>query len=246
MTGVTLAAASPPRQPGSSSIIGSAERGSGIGSPPVSERWVTRVIGADRSQALSRTRLYALARFALSRPERQTPREDCPHPEWWSATEDESTEREVTALVAGFVRALQPEYVIETGSAFGQTTRAIGKALRRNGHGRLDSIEIDPVHVRQTRLVTYRLPVTVHETSSMDFTPAERLDFVWFDSMGTLRVPEFRRFRPWMHPGTVVGFHDTAIFAAEIGEPVRALEREGLIRALHLPTPRGVVFAQPT
>jgi hypothetical protein len=54
------------------------------------------------------------------------PRPDCPHPEWWTSTDDDSTECEVTALVAAFVVALQPELVIETGTAFGQTAEAIG------------------------------------------------------------------------------------------------------------------------
>jgi hypothetical protein len=36
-------------------------------------------------------------------------------------------------LVAAFVRALQPETVLETGSAFGQTAEAIGRALAANG-----------------------------------------------------------------------------------------------------------------
>jgi hypothetical protein len=65
------------------------------------------------------------------------PRADCPHPEYWHSTDSDSTEIEVTELVAAFVRAPQPETVLETGSAFGQTAEAIRRTLAANGHGRL-------------------------------------------------------------------------------------------------------------
>lgn len=61
------------------------------------------------------------------------PRPECPYPEWWTSTDVDSTECEVTALVAAFVVALQPELVIETGTAFGQTAEAIGHAVAANG-----------------------------------------------------------------------------------------------------------------
>jgi predicted O-methyltransferase YrrM len=188
---------------------------------------------------------YVFARGLIPRREGGfTPaRDDCPHPEWWSAIDRDSTEREVTALVAGFVRGLQPEYVIETGTAFAQTTRAIGRALKKNGHGRLVSLEVNAKRVRQARRLCARLPVDVVERSSLEFEPERPVDFAWFDSLPELRVAEFRRYRPWMHAGTVVGFHDTTVLAEKI--KLEQLEDEGLLRCLRLPTPRGVVFGQP-
>src|SRR4051794_12477245 len=72
---------------------------------------------------------YVLARSLIPRNEdrRVAPSDECPHPEWWTSIDsDSSTEREVTHLIAGLVRGLQPHYIIETGTAFAQTTRAIG------------------------------------------------------------------------------------------------------------------------
>jgi predicted O-methyltransferase YrrM len=143
-------------------------------------------------------------------------------------------------MVAGVIRGLQPGYVIETGSAWGQTAEAIGKALLRNGHGRLHSIEPDRQRAAFTRNRTDGLPVQVFECSSLDFTPTRTIDFAFFDSLLELRIPEFHRFRPWMREGTIVAFHDT-----RPGRDLRAdIESELDIRFIHLPTPRGITFGE--
>jgi predicted O-methyltransferase YrrM len=154
-----------------------------------------------------------------------------------------ATEVEVTELVAAMVRALQPDYVVETGSWTGDTTEAIGHALARNGHGELVSLEIDEEKAALAQARCGGLPVTVLNRSSMAWTPERPVDFAWFDSAPELRPQEFLRYSIAMHDRTVVGFHDT-------GEhhPVRGLlaplERDGILAALYLPTPRGACFAR--
>lgn len=174
------------------------------------------------------------------------PREDCPHPEYWHSPDFDGTEFEVSELVAGFVRALQPEYVVETGTHYGQTAYAIGMALMQNGHGELDTIEIDS----ETAMIAYGrctrpidLPVIVQQMSSLDFTPRMPIGFAWFDSDIDLRLKEFERFRPYLAPGAVCGFHDTGPHKkySEYGEAIR--EIPGTV-SLQLPTPRGVTFLQ--
>lgn len=169
------------------------------------------------------------------------PRDDCPHPERWSSTDPQSTEIEVSELVSGFVRALQPDYVIETGTCIGQTAWIIGAALKENGHGRLDTLETDPARADAASKTCAGLPVTVHQVSSLDFAPAEPIGFAWFDSRVELRVPEFERFRPHIIPGSIVGFHDTS---PHQGEWARALESLPGTRAIRLRTPRGVTFVE--
>ena len=168
-------------------------------------------------------------------------RDWCPHPEWWTSTDPQSTEFEVSDLVAGFVRALQPEYAIETGTCIGQTAYAIGLALRANGHGRLDTLETEHDRAEHSRDVCRGLPVTVHEVASLDFTPERRVDFAWLDSRLELRISEFERYAAWMEPGAIVGFHDTAPHHGPFGDEIEALPG---VRALRLRTPRGVTFAQ--
>lgn len=172
------------------------------------------------------------------------PRSDCPHPERWHAGDDQSTETEVTALVAAMVVALQPDFVLETGTCVGDTAEAIGRALKKNGQGHLVSLEINPDFAFVARERCGALPVSVLEMSSLDYIPDRPVDFAFFDSLARLRPLEFRRYLPWMHDRTVVGFHDTGPHHS-IRELLRPLEEEGLLVApLYLPTPRGVMFSR--
>jgi predicted O-methyltransferase YrrM len=171
------------------------------------------------------------------------PSETCPHPEYWTSMDEQSTENEVLELVAGFIRALQPEFVIETGSAYGYGARVIGRALQENGHGRLVTLEVDGDRWRVARMATAHLPVTCLRQSSETYVPEQTIDFVWFDSLFELRVGEFRAYYPYMTNRTIVGFHDTADHHP-VGAEIRVLQDEGLITPIYLPTPRGVVFAQ--
>lgn len=171
------------------------------------------------------------------------PRPECPNPEHWHAPDAYATETEVTELVAAMVRALQPEFCIETGTHTGDTTEAIGRALERNGHGRLVSLETDIDKADAARKRCKGLPVIVLGYSSLAYTPPSPVDFAWFDSDCAIRPAEFERYLPHMHDRTVVGFHDTGP-----QHPVRGLlaplEHRRVIEPLYLPTPRGVMFAR--
>lgn len=170
------------------------------------------------------------------------PNPDCPRPDWWSAEDGQSTEREVTELVAAFVRALQPEYVVETGTCWGFTAFAIGSALQANGHGRLVTLEVDAERAAAARERCAGLPVEVIECSSLEFTPEQSIGFAWFDSLLELRIPEFERFRPWLPHGTVVGFHDTSPYMGSVyGQFVEQIPGT---RSIRLRTPRGVTFTE--
>jgi predicted O-methyltransferase YrrM len=169
-------------------------------------------------------------------------RPDCPHPEWWSSTDPQSTELEVSELVAAFVRALQPEYVLETGTCIGQTAEIIGRALEANGHGRLETLETDPERAAFSRQRCDGLPVSVLETPSLEFAPPSPIDFAWLDSRTELRVAEFERFKPHLSPWAVVGFHDTSPHQGVWGRAVESLPGT---RAIRLRTPRGVTFVEP-
>jgi hypothetical protein len=168
---------------------------------------------------------------------------DCAHPEWWHSTDCDSTEFEVSELVAGFVRALQPEIVVETGTAWGQTAQVIGRALERNRHGHLYTLEPDPKRAEFSRDRCAGLPVTVVDAESLSWEPPGPVGVAWFDSLIELRVPEFRYFYPWLVQGAVVGFHDTAD-RFKYWPQIEALATEGLLNPIRLRTPRGVTFAE--
>lgn len=172
-------------------------------------------------------------------------RTECPDPHYWHAADVESTEVEVTELVAGLVRGLQPDLVVETGAAFGQTAHAIGAVLRDNGHGRLVSLEVDGQRCVLARQRCEGLPVEVVEQSSLGWTPNDKIDFMWLDSLPHLRAQEIRRYAPHASDRCVIGVHDTHSHADPICTDLQTLADEGLITApLYLPTPRGVCFTR--
>lgn len=169
------------------------------------------------------------------------PSTDCPHPEYWHTLDGEATELEVVALIAALIRALQPELVVETGSYKGTMARAIGEALKRNGHGRLVTFEIDDTLYAIARRACRRLPVEVRHASSLEWTPPGTIDFCWLDSGLDTRVQEFEQYYPFIR-GKIIGIHDTAPH-----HPVRKLVLDQIrdrISAMWLPTPRGVMLAQ--
>jgi predicted O-methyltransferase YrrM len=165
----------------------------------------------------------------------------CPHPEYWNARDAQATEDEVLELVAGMVRAIQPDYVIETGTWLGFGAAMIGNALAQNGHGHLDTFEVEPDRVEQARGRVRGLPVDVHHMSSLEFVPDRKVGFLWLDSFTDLRVPEYHHFRPWMQPGTIVGFHDTAPHHGTWSDELLSLSGT---RAIQFRTPRGVTFLE--
>lgn len=176
-------------------------------------------------------------------------RPDCPHPEYWHAADGDSAEVEVTELVAAFVRALQPEVVLETGTAFGQTAEAIGRALAANGHGHLLTYEPDPERAQVAIDRVAGLPVIVVQAPSLAPNGQEHpgdgrpIDFAWFDSLVYLREAEFRAYHHRLVPGSVVGFHDTGP-QHTVRPAVERLAAESLLRPIFLPTPRGVAFVE--
>lgn len=174
------------------------------------------------------------------------PRAECPRPDYWHSTDPDSTELEVTHLVAAFVRALQPGVVLETGTAFGQTAVAIGLALAANGHGHLETLEPDADRAAFARDRVRGLPVIVYQKASLEWAPPQphpQIGFAWFDSLIHLRATEFRFYRAWMRTGAIVGFHDCGPQHA-VRPDVEQLADEKLLRPIYLPTPRGVMFAE--
>lgn len=177
-----------------------------------------------------------------------------PNPGLWHAPDNDSTECEVTELVAALVRAIQPELVVETGTAYGFTSAAIGAALRMNGHGRCVSLEVDKDRINTARDRLYVAGVDdlveVREQSSLDFDPAGPINFALFDSLYELRAAEFRRYHQLGHlqPGTIVAFHDWTSGIRGHYKDVRAevenLRADGLLTPIYVPTPRGLVIAE--
>ncbi len=160
-------------------------------------------------------------------------------------------------MVAALVRAMQPDLVVETGTGLGFTSRAVGEALHRNGHGHLVSLEVDAErHASAMNRVGSLLassggPVELLLMSSLDWEPLGRtIDFAWFDSLYELRAREFCRFRDLgaLAQGSIVGFHDWTSglrgHYLDVREEIERLRSQGLLAPIYIPTPRGVCLAE--
>jgi hypothetical protein len=166
------------------------------------------------------------------------PRAECPYPEMWSARDTDSSEQEVTDFVHALVRLLKPEFVVETGSCYGFTTEAIGRALQANEHGRAVSLELDPVRARTAAGRCDGLPVKVLNHDSLDYTPPGPVTLAFLDSEFQLRVAEWMLYRP-----EFAVFHDSGDHYP-LRHQIEGLVEGGYVSAVFMPTPRGICLTQ--
>lgn len=178
---------------------------------------------------------------------RATP--ECPHPERWSMIDSMTAEVEVLELLATLVTTLKPELVVETGSFLGVSTEWIARGLERNGRGRVISCEFDPLVYAKAKARLAGSPllrwIDLRNESSLTMSVSGAIDLLFSDSDPDLREAEVKRFLPQMNPNGLIVIHDASSHLKTVREAALKLEREGLLSVLLLPTPRGLVLAQP-
>jgi len=182
---------------------------------------------------------------------RATP--ECPHPEQWSMFDSMTAEVEVLELIATLVTTLKPQLVVETGSFLGVSTEWIARGLQRNAEnapaGKVISCEYDPLVFARTKERFENNPlakfIDLRNESSLEMKVDGTIDLLFSDSDPDLREAEVKRFLPQMNPNGLIIIHDASSHLKTVREAAKKLEREGLISILLLPTPRGLVLAQP-
>ena len=178
---------------------------------------------------------------------RATP--ECPHPERWSMIDSMTAEVEVLEFLATLVTTIKPELVVETGSFLGVSTEWIARGLARNGFGRVISCEYDPlVYERaKARFAASELQpwMKLRNESSLEMHVEGTIDMLFSDSDTPIREAEVRRFLPQMKPTGIILMHDASSHLKVVRDAALTLEAEGLISVVLLPTPRGLVIAQP-
>lgn len=170
----------------------------------------------------------------------------CPTPEDWHSPDSEATEDEITLLIGALVRAIQPEFVLETGTYFGHTAHEISMALFENGHGRLVTIEKESKTWQEANKRLAGLTnVENIWGNTMEYVPPQTINFAFFDSWQEGRAEEFMRFynMGFLKGGTIVAFHDTAPHH-QVWKYVKQLEDEGYIKSITIHSPRGLTIAQ--
>ncbi len=177
---------------------------------------------------------------------RATP--ECPHPERWHMYDSMTAEVEVLEFLRSLVTTIKPELIVETGSFLGVSTLWMAEGLRANGFGRIVSCEFDPVVFKAARekvsasgLADW---IDLRNESSLEMQVQGRIDLLYSDSDMPIREAEVRRFLPQLNPQGLVLLHDASTHLDIVRKAAQALEAEGLLSCVFLPTPRGLVVAQ--
>lgn len=168
---------------------------------------------------------------------------DCPQRlgRYW-CEDASSTEREVGLLLAGLVRALQPEVVVELGGANGATSEMLCKALVSNGHGRLHVVEID--HANRAKIAP-RVSASYCSIVAADartWAPPTGIDLLYVDD-GPVndRIISLAHHLAHMTPSGIIAVHDTGSHWT-LGRQLRAAFCDASWQLIQLPTPRGLTL----
>jgi predicted O-methyltransferase YrrM len=184
---------------------------------------------------------FAQAEYTPATPE-------CPHPELWKMLDSQTTEVEVLEFLKTLVTTLKPKLVVETGTFLGHGTVKLAEGVKANGFGKVITIEFDPdIRARAVkRFEDSGLAPWIESRleSSLETVIDEPIDLLYSDSHLANREAEIRRLLPQLDPRGVLVIHDASSHFKLVREAALQLEAEGLISAVLLSTPRGVVVAQ--
>jgi predicted O-methyltransferase YrrM len=182
-------------------------------------------------------------------PEYHRPTPECPHPERWHMYDSMTAEAEVLEFLRTLITTLKPSLVVETGSFLGVSTLWIAEGLRANGFGKIISCEYDPVVFAKAKEKIEASPlapfIELRNESSLEMKIEGTIDIFFSDSDMPIREAEIKRYLPQIRPTGVILMHDASSHLKIVREAAFRLEAEGLISAVFLPTPRGLVLAQP-
>jgi len=184
---------------------------------------------------------------------RATP--ECPQPQRWSMIDSMTAEVEVLEFIATLVTTLKPRLVVETGSFLGISTEWIARGLERNGPlpdgscAKIISCEYDPIVYAKAKARLDSSPLSpwidLRNQSSLEMHIEGTIDLFFSDSDLDIREAEVKRFLPQINPNGIILMHDASSHLKTVREAALKMESEGLISVVLLPTPRGLVVAQP-
>lgn len=181
-------------------------------------------------------------------PEYHRPTPECPNPERWSMYDSMTAEVEVLEFLRSLVHTMKPRTVVETGTFMGISTLSIAEGLKANGFGKVITCEYDPAvwMKAKERFAGSGLAewIDCRNESSLEIKVPDTIDLLFSDSDPPLREKEVRRFLPQMNPNGLILMHDASSHLKTVREAALRMEQEGLISAILIPTPRGLVIAQ--
>jgi predicted O-methyltransferase YrrM len=184
----------------------------------------------------------------FTQPEYTPPTPECPHPELWRMLDSQTTEIEVLDFLKTLVTTIKPELIVETGTFLGHGTVKLAEGVKENGFGRVITVEFDAA-IRSRAMERFENSglspwIESRLESSLDSIIDGTIDLLYSDSHLKNREAEIRRLLPQLNPQGVLVIHDASSHFKLVREAALKLEEEGLLSAVLLSTPRGVVIAQ--
>lgn len=162
----------------------------------------------------------------------------------WHAEDGSATELEVSQMIGGLVRGLQPDICVEAGCYKGQTSYFVGEALHHNGHGTLYALDSNPAMPPVAAAACAGLPVQVLCTDARSWEPPGPVDFVFVDTGDPRdRYADITHWLKFLSPRGVMVCHDSGTQFGLRPHLLR-MEQEGLIKLMLLPTPRGLAIVR--
>ena len=126
--------------------------------------------------------------------------------------DDGGVEAEVGEFLYGIVRLLKPKAILETGTYTGVSASYMGMAMKENGYGLLETVEIDNYHKNRAENLWKKLYIESYVycwlVSSLEFDPKTTYDMFFLDSEPNLRFKELVKFYPKLKEGGYVFIHD--------------------------------------
>lgn len=176
-----------------------------------------------------------------------------------------SLETEVGEFLYGLVRMMKPEAILETGTYHGVSASYMADALKKNGSGKIITLEYEHQNQQIANELFNKLDVKSYiQTeliSSLDYKPKEEFDFMWLDTEPNLRYQELIKYFPFLKPGGFVFIHDLHPHMSQTGiemngvhnwpygdlpEQIKNWIKDGELVKWHFRTPRGLTgFYRP-
>lgn len=178
-------------------------------------------------------------------PECSNPSKNCINPQLYSMQDRVSSETEVTLFLNALTQLVKPSYIVETGTHKGGSTIAFAEGLRKNGHGRMDTIELDADLAQRAKILFSEYPVTVHQRDSLSFIPSGKINLLYLDSKREIRGAEFERFHKHLDRRAIIVWHDSSYREANhhVFDAIEDLYERKIIDRILLPTPRGITLS---
>jgi D-alanine-D-alanine ligase-like ATP-grasp enzyme/predicted O-methyltransferase YrrM len=171
--------------------------------------------------------------------------DNCLRPQLYSMNDRVSSETEVNYFLKALTQLVKPKFILETGTYKGSSTIAFAEGLRKNGFGRLVTLEIVDELAEKAQVLFSEYPVEVLKQASLTYTPNERIDLLFLDSKRDIRGQEFEHFRPYLGDRAVIIWHDSSYRKQNhsVFDTVESMYEQGIIDRILFPTPRGLTLS---